>query len=107
MPLDRVLPHATGFVHHGGAGSALGALAAGVPQLLTPGPGDRRHNAELVARRGAGLAVGPKAITAAVLTRLIADPALRTAAQEVRDEIAAMPAPAELVGDLEALVRNG
>jgi UDP:flavonoid glycosyltransferase YjiC (YdhE family) len=107
VPLDRVLPYATGFVHHGGAGSALGALAAGVPQLLTPGPGDRRHNAELVDRRGAGLAVEPTAITAAVLTRLVSDPSLRTAAQEVRDEIAAMPAPSELVGDLEALVRNG
>jgi UDP:flavonoid glycosyltransferase YjiC (YdhE family) len=107
VPLDRVLPFATAFVHHGGAGSVLGALAAGVPQLLTPGPGDRRHNAELVARRGAGLAVEARAISAAALIRLISYPALRTAAQEVRAEMAAMPAPAELVADMEALVRSG
>jgi UDP:flavonoid glycosyltransferase YjiC (YdhE family) len=106
VPLDRVLPHATAFVHHGGAGSVLGGLAAGVPQLAVPGAGDRRHNAELVARRGAGLAVAAKAVTAGVLTRLITDDGLAAAAREVRDEIAAMPAPAELVSALEALVRN-
>jgi UDP:flavonoid glycosyltransferase YjiC (YdhE family) len=107
VPLDRVLPHATAFVHHGGAGSVLGALAAGVPQIVVPGAGDRRHNAELVARRGAGLAVQAKVITAAVLTRLITDESVAAAAREVSDEIAAMPAPAELVPDLEALVRTG
>lgn len=106
VPLDRVLPHATAFVHHGGAGSVLGGLAAGVPQLAVPGAGDRRHNAELVARRGAGLAVEPQAITAATLTRLVTDDALRTAAREVRDEIAAMPAPADVVPALAALVRS-
>lgn len=106
VPLDRVLPHATAVVHHGGAGSVLGALAAGVPQLVTPGPGDRRHNAALVAGRGAGLSVPVKAITAATLTRLISDAALVAAAREVRDEIAAMPPPADLVPDLEALVRD-
>jgi UDP:flavonoid glycosyltransferase YjiC (YdhE family) len=106
VPLDRVLPHATAFVHHGGAGSVLGGLAAGVPQLVLPGAGDRRHNAELVARRGAGLAVEAKAITAASLTRLVKDERLAAAAREVRDEIAAMPAPADVVPALEALVRR-
>jgi UDP:flavonoid glycosyltransferase YjiC (YdhE family) len=105
VPLDRVLPQATAIVHHGGAGSVLGALAAGVPQLVCPGPGDRRHNASLVAGRGAGLAVAAKAITAATLTRLISDGALAAAAREVRAEIDAMPPPADLVADLEALVR--
>jgi UDP:flavonoid glycosyltransferase YjiC (YdhE family) len=82
----------------------LGGLAAGVPQLTTPGAGDRRHNAELLAKRGAGLAVEAKAITAADLTRLLTDDTLRTAAQEVAAEIAAMPAPATVVPALEKLV---
>lgn len=106
VPLDRVLPYATAYVHHGGAGSVLGGLAAGVPQLAVPGAGDRRHNAELVARRGAGLAVEAKGITAATLTRLVTDEGLALAAREVRDEIAAMPAPADVVPALEALVRR-
>jgi len=104
VPLDEVLPFAAGFVHHSGAGSVLGGLAAGVPQLTTTGAGDRRYNAEMLARRGAGLAVEAKAITATELTRLLTDEGLRTAAQEVAAEIAAMPAPATLVPALEKLV---
>lgn len=106
VPLDRVLPHAAAFVHHSGAGSVLGGLAAGVPQLTTPGAGDRRNNAELLAKRGAGLAVEAKAINPAHLTRLLTDDGLRTAAREVAAEIAAMPAPADLVPALEKVVRG-
>jgi UDP:flavonoid glycosyltransferase YjiC (YdhE family) len=103
VPLNEVLPYAAAFVHHSGAGSVLGGLAAGLPQLTTPGAGDRRHNAALLARRGAGLSVEAKAIRAADLTRLLTDDALRVAAQEVAAEIAAMPAPATVVPALERL----
>jgi UDP:flavonoid glycosyltransferase YjiC (YdhE family) len=103
VPLNELLPYAAAFVHHSGAGSILGGLAAGVPQLATPGAGDRRHNAELLARRGAGLSVEAKAITAADLTRLLTDESLRTAAQQVAAEIAAMPAPEAVVAELERL----
>jgi UDP:flavonoid glycosyltransferase YjiC (YdhE family) len=103
VPLNEVLPYAAAFVHHAGAGSVLGGLAAGVPQLATPGAGDRRHNAGLLAKRGAGLAVEAKVIAAADLTALLTDGAMRTAAQEVAAEIAAMPAPAMVVPSLEKL----
>ena len=46
----------------------------------------------------------PKAITAADLTRLLTDESLRAAAREVAAEIAAMPAPATVVPELEKLV---
>ncbi|MFI5495149.1 nucleotide disphospho-sugar-binding domain-containing protein [Actinoplanes sp. NPDC051859] len=104
VPLNEVLPYAAAFVHHSGAGSVLGGLSVGVPQLTTPGAGDRRHNAELLARRGAGLSVEAKAIRAADLHRLLTDDSLRVAAREVAAEIAAMPAPTELVPALEKLV---
>ncbi|MBM7495332.1 UDP:flavonoid glycosyltransferase YjiC (YdhE family) [Micromonospora luteifusca] len=103
IPLDEALPASAALVHHGGAGSALGALAAGLPQLATTGPGDRRHNAELVARRGAGLALRPRDITAQSLTQLVTDDHLRDAAGQVSREMAAMPAPADLVARLAAL----
>ena len=103
IPLDRALPHATAFIHHAGAGSVLGGLAAGVPQLATPGPGDRRHNAELLAARGAGLAVEAKAIGPADLVRLLTDDTLREAARQVAAEIADMPAPADVVPALQRL----
>jgi UDP:flavonoid glycosyltransferase YjiC (YdhE family) len=82
------------------------ALAAGVPQVVVPGPGDRTLHARLVAARGAGLAVPAQEITRDVRERLGGAPALKQASREVADEIAAMPAPAELVEPLAALVHR-
>ncbi|GGU51349.1 glycosyltransferase [Lentzea flava] len=103
VPIPRVLPFCDGIVHHGGAGTLLGALAAGVPQLVEPGPGDRATHAKAVMRRGAGLAATPKAVTPELLTRLIEDSGLQRAAAEVRDEIAAMPAPSDIARQWEDL----
>jgi len=100
LPFADVLPHVAGIVHHGGAGTLMAALAAGVPQVVVPGAGDRAVHARLVAERGAGLAVPAPEITAGTLERLVTDPALATAAREVAAEIAAMPAPEELVEPL-------
>jgi UDP:flavonoid glycosyltransferase YjiC (YdhE family) len=93
LVVDEPLACADAIVHHGGAGTVLAALAFGVPQLVIPGPGDRRHNGELVARRGAGLTGAPVRST---IIRLLADDGLRSAAAEVRAEIAAMPDPADV-----------
>jgi UDP:flavonoid glycosyltransferase YjiC (YdhE family) len=102
LPFAAVLPRVAGIVHHGGAGSVMSALAVGVPQVVVPGPGDRTVHARLVAARGAGLAVPAAGITAETLERLVGDAALAAAAGEVAAEIAAMPAPAELVEPLLA-----
>lgn len=107
VPLPHVLPFCDGIVHHGGAGTLLGALAAGVPQLVEPGPGDRTTHANAITRRGAGLKAGPRDITPELLTRLIEDSKLQKAAGEVRDEIAAMPSPAEVADRWESLQRWG
>lgn len=104
VPFSEALATCSAVVHHAGGGTVLSALAAGLPQLVIPGVGDRRYNADVVAARGAGLAMVPGQITAEVLTRLVTDPALAAAAREVRDEIAAMPPPAELVARLTRLV---
>jgi UDP:flavonoid glycosyltransferase YjiC (YdhE family) len=105
VSIAALLATCTAVVHHGGAGTALAALGAGVPQLVVNGPADRRHNACLIAARGAGIALDERDVTAAVLTRLVTDPALASSAAEVRDEMAAMPAPADLVPRLAELVR--
>jgi Erythromycin biosynthesis protein CIII-like, C-terminal domain/Erythromycin biosynthesis protein CIII-like, N-terminal domain len=104
VSLAKVLPTCTAIVHHGGAGTVLGALAAGLPQLIAPGPGDRTHNAQLVAARGVGLAVAAKYITAVELTRLITDPALASAAVQVQQEMIAMPEPEQVVARLHTLI---
>jgi UDP:flavonoid glycosyltransferase YjiC (YdhE family) len=105
LPFATVLPRVAGVVHHGGAGTLMSALVAGVPQIVVPGAGDRTRHARLIAERGAGLAVPLDELTSASLERLATDPALRAAADEVAAEIAAMPAPSEIVEELAALVR--
>lgn len=89
--LSDALRTCTAMINHGGAGSVYAALHAGLPQILTPDTGDRGWNAALVDRRGAGISVPPRRIDADHITRLITDPQLATAAQEVAAEMAAMP----------------
>jgi UDP:flavonoid glycosyltransferase YjiC (YdhE family) len=103
LPFPEVLPAAAGIVHHGGAGTLLTALAAGVPQVVVRGSGDRRVNAEVLAARGAGLAADLSDFSPALLERLVGDASLTAAAREVAAEMAAMPHPAEVVPHLEQL----
>ncbi|WP_405163661.1 glycosyltransferase [Nocardia sp. NBC_01499] len=102
--LSDVLPYCTGMLNHGGAGSIYAALAAGIPQIATPAPGDRGWNATLVASSRTGLAIPAKRITHQHLTTLITDPTLAANAQLIAAEIAAMPAPATVATRLAGLV---
>lgn len=99
IPLTSELPRSAAIVHHGGSGTTLAALEAGVPQLVVRGAGDRTHNAEVVQRSGAGLA-GPSRLTPALLKRLLTDQTLAARATAVGAEIAAMPAARDLVDPL-------
>lgn len=100
VPLDALMPTLGAIVHHGGAGTVLGALAAGIPQLVVPGPGDRRHNAGVVERSGAGWSMSAAAITADQLHRLLSDYGLRMTAGRFRTSIAARPHPDEVAARL-------
>lgn len=104
VPLDALMPTVGAVVHHGGAGTVLGALAAGVPQLVVPGPGDRRHNAGVVERSGAGWAMSAAAITADQLHRLLSDYGLRMTATRFRTSIAERPHPDEVATQLTAMI---
>jgi UDP:flavonoid glycosyltransferase YjiC (YdhE family) len=106
---SRVLPLVDVMVHHGGTGSVLSALEAGVPQLILPQGADQFLNADLLVSAGAGRALlnddqAPGAIAEAVST-LLADGPERVTAAEIQSEIAAMPAPADVLDQLVALVR--
>lgn len=104
LPQPLVLPLVDVVVHHGGTGTMLGALEAGVPQLVLPQGADHFHNGGAVVQAAAGLMLHnedqiPGAIGAAVAT-LVSDGPERAAARRLRDEIAALPAPAVLVDRL-------
>ncbi|MFD4439442.1 glycosyltransferase [Nocardia sp. NPDC058519] len=100
IALHEALPHCTAVVNHAGAGSVYAALHAGVPQIATPAPGDRAWNALAVQRRGAGLSVPARSITATHLNALIDNPDLASNARAVATEIAAMPSVTEIADDL-------
>lgn len=100
VPWHRLLLSCDAAVHHGGSGTALAALAAGVPQLVLPDGSDRFITAEAVDTRGAGVRAVAEEVCPELLRRLLADPALASAAREVRAEIAAMPTPSEVIDTL-------
>jgi UDP:flavonoid glycosyltransferase YjiC (YdhE family) len=98
---SAVLPMVDLIVQHGGTGTVLGALAAGLPQLVLPQGADQFLNAEILTAAGVAKALQndaqqPGAISDAVQA-LIGDSPERQAAGRIRDEIAAMPPPADVV----------
>jgi UDP:flavonoid glycosyltransferase YjiC (YdhE family) len=99
----RVLEHVQVAVHHGGTGTTLGCLAAGVPQVITPQGADQFLNADRLVQLGLGCAVRNDAAAGAVgeaVGRLLSDDELRAAVRSMGDEIAAMPSPAAVVEKL-------
>jgi UDP:flavonoid glycosyltransferase YjiC (YdhE family) len=96
--VERWVPHAAVVaaadvvVCHGGSGTVLGTLAAGLPQVVVPLFADQPYNAERIAEIGAGLAVAPRAdsIRAAV-THLLDQGSFREAARRVAREMAGLP----------------
>jgi UDP:flavonoid glycosyltransferase YjiC (YdhE family) len=84
-----VMQRAAAIVSHGGSGSTLMALAAGVPQAFVPLFVDGPANARRVAELGAGILVGDD--LAGDVRALIVDPSYALAAAAVADEIAALP----------------
>ncbi|WP_459708360.1 glycosyltransferase [Actinophytocola sp. KF-1] len=105
----ELIPHADLVVHHGGSGTTLGALAAGVPQLVLPQGADQFANADALVASGAALRLLPDEVsTAAVATcaaTLRRESGFRDAARALADEIARMPSPAEVVARLTAPAR--
>lgn len=104
---SAVLPLVDLIVHHGGTGTVLGALEVGLPQLLLPQGADQFLNAEILNAADAGRALindeqQPGAIGQAVQA-MLGDCPERQAASRVRDEIASMPAPADVVPALVEL----
>ncbi len=84
VPQDQVLGAATVMVTHGGSGSVLGALAAGLPLVVLPLFADQPHNAARVTAVGAGMTIagGPAAAgqIGAVVAAVLDNPAYRAGA---------------------------
>jgi UDP:flavonoid glycosyltransferase YjiC (YdhE family) len=104
-PHSEVLKHAALVINHGGHGTVIRALAAGVPMVVMSHGRDQAENATRVTTRGAGIAVKkgakPAKIAAAVRT-ILDDPSYRTDAERLGEAIQRDAARSSLVDELEA-----
>ena len=95
-------------VHHGGSGTTLGALSAGVPQLLIPQGADGFTNAAAVAEAGAGEQVLPDEFdadrVATSVKRLLDEDGFTDATRRIAAEIAEMPTADDVAARLPEFV---
>jgi UDP:flavonoid glycosyltransferase YjiC (YdhE family) len=106
-PLAPLLAGCDGVVHHGGSGSTMTALVAGVPQVAMTFASEQARVAGRMARAGSvihlpGHTAGAETIRAAV-ERLLWTPGPRESAAALRDAAVRRPTPVELVNRLTAL----
>jgi MGT family glycosyltransferase len=99
VPQAEVFPRAAALVCHGGAGTVLGGLAAGLPQVVIPQGADQPENAQSVAAIGAGIALGHADAEAlrGALQQVLNAPEFRRAARAVAREMAALPSADDAV----------
>jgi UDP:flavonoid glycosyltransferase YjiC (YdhE family) len=110
VPHQRLLPYVDMVVCHAGAGTVLGAVAHGLPLVVAPLAADQYDVAAQVVRAHVGLSADPgEAANADALSadavrhafRTVAgDEGFRERAAVMAGEIAAMPAPGEVVDRL-------
>ena len=109
IPMTSLLAGASLLVFHGGSGTMLAALGAGVPLVVLPIAADQPENADRCRDAGVARVLTPGERRAGdvleAAAAVLGDPAYAAAAARVRDEIAAMPEPAEVLGQLEVLGR--
>ena len=106
----QVLPLVDVFVQHGGTGSVLGALEAGLPQVILPQGADQFSNAETLAGLGAARVFlnedSPPGAIGEAVQALLGESPERAVARRIAGEIAAQPAPADVVPQLAELARR-
>jgi UDP:flavonoid glycosyltransferase YjiC (YdhE family) len=109
VPQAEVFTHATAVVCHGGSGTLLGGLAAGLPMVVVPLFADQPYNARAVDAAGAGIAVlSPEAAPLrAAVQRVLVDTSLREGALRIADEMLTMASLDDAAGALLALAHAG
>ncbi len=104
-PQDQVMPHASAMVGHGGIGTTLSGLGAGMPMVVVPLFADQPHNARRVAAVGAGIVLegGPAALGGLgdAVRRVLTDDSYRDGAGRIAREMGSLPPVSAAVPWLE------
>jgi UDP:flavonoid glycosyltransferase YjiC (YdhE family) len=92
-PQTDVMPLASALIGHGGFGTTMIGLAAGVPQVVTPlFSADQFLNARRIAETGVGRPVDAGADNIPdALGQVLTEPSYRAAAERIADEIQQLP----------------
>jgi UDP:flavonoid glycosyltransferase YjiC (YdhE family) len=104
-PHSEVLKHASVVVTHGGHGTVVRALAAGVPLVVMPHGRDQADNAARVTSRNAGVSISrnaDSATIAAAVCRVLDDTRYRQAAERLGWSMRRDAASGALVAELES-----
>ncbi|NDL56890.1 glycosyltransferase [Phytoactinopolyspora mesophila] len=109
VPLNILLSDSDAIVHHSGMSSMFSAFCAGVPQVALPrAVGDGPINAHIINSRGVGTAVSRPEVTPELISKALREvvdvPDYRAAAADLVQEMAAMPAPQDVVAQIADLV---
>ena len=106
VPQRDVLPRAKALVHHGGSGTLIGGLAAGLPMVVVPMGADQPHNGRLVAAAGVGLTLTKPDAAAlrGAIAHVLEAPEIKRRAEALARDIAAMPTIDDAV---EMLLQQG
>lgn len=105
-PHSQVLPHVAAVVSHGGHGTVIKTLAAGVPLVVMPFGRDQPDNAARVVHHGAGVRLRPSARAGAItraVRRLLEDPSYAAGARGLAGAIARDVEVDRAADELEAL----
>jgi glycosyltransferase (activator-dependent family) len=106
-PLNELAATCDAVIHHAGPGTLATTTLHGVPQLALPWEFDEPAIADMLAGQGAALTTHAALATGDTVRRdvlrLLDEPSFRQAASRLRDEMLAMPAPNQVVRDLEEL----
>jgi len=105
-----VLPHCSAVITHGGHGTVMKALIAGVPLIVVPLGRDQPDNAGRVVYVGAGIRLRKNASADALRTaisRVIDDPRYRAAARHMAARLAAERDDNLVVDELEQVAAGG
>jgi MGT family glycosyltransferase len=103
-PHSTVLRDAAAVITHGGHGTVVRALAAGVPMVVVPHGRDQGDNARRVTMRGAGISMSRRASPAKVrraVQRVLHDPSYAVAAERLGAAIRRDASRTDLIDELE------
>jgi MGT family glycosyltransferase len=99
-----ILSRCAAVISHCGAGTMLGALCHGLPQVGLPQGTDQPYSAAALARSGAGVVIEPDSMAAEAvanaLGRILGEPQYRAAARALQAEIGTMPSADDVVRNL-------